>query len=62
MEEEEDETEDVIPSLQPILPRVINFELGTSVQKRSFSYDLPTMQGTTASGSATRSPWRRIRC
>ena len=35
----------MIPSLQPILPRVINFELGTSMQKRSFSYDLPTMQG-----------------
>jgi hypothetical protein len=45
VEEEDDETEDVIPSLQPILPRLFNFELGTSMQKRSFSYDLPTMQG-----------------
>ena len=45
MEEEDDDVEDVIPSLPPILPRLINFELGTSVQKRSFSYDLPTMQG-----------------
>jgi hypothetical protein len=45
VEEEDDDAEDVIPSLPPILPRLINFEVGTSVQKRSFSYDLPTMQG-----------------
>ncbi len=45
VEEEDDDVEDVIPSLPPILPRLINFELGTSMQKRSFSYDLPTMQG-----------------
>jgi hypothetical protein len=31
--------------LQVILPRIVNVELGTSMQKRGFSYDLPTMQG-----------------
>jgi hypothetical protein len=45
VEEEDDDVDDVIPSLPPILPRLINIEIGTSVQKRSFSYDLPTMQG-----------------
>jgi hypothetical protein len=45
VEEEDDDVEDAIPSLQPILPRIFNFELGTSAQKRSFAYDLPTMQG-----------------
>ena len=45
VEEEEDDVEEVIPSLQPILPRLIDFELGTSMLKRSFAYDQPNMQG-----------------
>jgi hypothetical protein len=61
VEEEDDDAEDVIPSLPPILPRLINFELGTSMQRRSFSYDLPTMQGDSSFASATRSASRPIR-
>jgi hypothetical protein len=43
--EEEPEVEEPISLLAPIIPHVISFEVGPAMVRRSFAYDLGTLQG-----------------